>query len=114
MSGRRDVTIASGVIATALSGCVVGPNYAPPAPPLVERYTKEPLRQPSGASGIATAQGGPAGFYSIVVAVSAPLSDAGTLYHRQRASEDALLEAAARYKPAVLAAFQTVADALRA
>ena len=59
-SGHRLLTIASGVVAAALSGCVVGPNYAPPAPPLIEGHTKELPRQPSGASGVATAQGGPA------------------------------------------------------
>ncbi len=57
---------------------------------------------------------GPAGFYSVVGAVAQPLFDAGTLYHRQRASQDSLIEAQARYKSTVISAFQNVADSLRA
>lgn len=55
-----------------------------------------------------------ASFYSVAGTVSQPLFDAGTLYHRQRAAEDALVQAEARYKAVVIAAFQNVADALRA
>ena len=52
----------------------------------------------AGSSAINLTQffSGSGGFHSIVGAVSAPLFDAETLYHRQRASEDALLEAEAR------------------
>ncbi len=55
-----------------------------------------------------------ASFYSVAGTVSQPLFDAGTLYHRQRAAEDGLVQAQARYKGVVIAAFQNVADALRA
>jgi NodT family efflux transporter outer membrane factor (OMF) lipoprotein len=55
-----------------------------------------------------------ANFYSVAGTVSQPLFDAGTLYHRQRAAEDALVQAQAQYKAVVIAAFQNVADALRA
>ncbi|VVC57307.1 Histidine kinase (plasmid) [Beijerinckiaceae bacterium RH AL1] len=55
-----------------------------------------------------------ANFYSIAGTVSQPLFDAGTLYHRQRASEEGLVQAQARYKSIVIAAFQNVADALSA
>ena len=44
--------------AILLGACAVGPNYAPPAPPDVTGYTKGSLHDPSGAAGIATAQGG--------------------------------------------------------
>ncbi len=57
---RLPPAIVMSVAGLALSGCVVGPNYVPPDPPQVSGYTKEALRQPSGASGIRTAQGGSA------------------------------------------------------
>ena len=83
---------------------------------LANRLPQFRISGDAGSSAINLTQlfSGPAGFYSIVGSVSAPLFDAGTLYHRQRASEDALLEAEARYKSAALAALQNVADALRA
>lgn len=55
-----------------------------------------------------------ANFYSIAGTVSQPLFDAGTLYHRQRAAEQTLIQAQARHKAIVIGAFQNVADALRA
>ena len=55
-----------------------------------------------------------ANFYSVAGTVTQPLFDAGTLYHRQRAAEDNFVQAQARYKAIVLAAFQNVADVLRA
>ncbi len=48
------------LISTGLAGCAVGPNYGLPAPPETIGYTKESLREPFGASGIKTAQGGSA------------------------------------------------------
>ncbi|MBY0259476.1 MAG: hypothetical protein K2X24_17860, partial [Methylobacterium sp.] len=45
---------------TGLGGCVVGPDYVPPADPPVTRYTREPLANPSAADTIRTAHGGSA------------------------------------------------------
>lgn len=53
-------------------------------------------------------------FYGIVGTVAQPLFDAGTLFRRQRASEEALNQAQAQYKAVVIGAFQNVADTLRA
>ncbi len=53
-------------------------------------------------------------FYGIVGTVAQPLFDAGTLFRRQRASEETLNQAQAQYKAVVIAAFQNVADTLRA
>lgn len=55
-----------------------------------------------------------AGFFSILGQATQPLFDAGTLYRRQRASEEALTQTQAQYRAVVIAAFQNVADALRA
>lgn len=53
-------------------------------------------------------------FWSVIGNASQPLFDAGTLKHRQSAAEQALAEAAAQYRSAVLNAFQNVADSLHA
>lgn len=56
--------------------------------------------------------GGP--FWSLIGDVSQPLFDAGTLRHRQRAAEQALEQARAQYRLAVITGFQNVADTLHA
>ena len=43
-----------------LGGCMVGPDFVPPADPPVGRYTSEPLRNPSAADTIRTVHGGSA------------------------------------------------------
>jgi NodT family efflux transporter outer membrane factor (OMF) lipoprotein len=52
--------------------------------------------------------------YEIVGGLSAPLFQGGTLLHRQRAAEAQFTVATAQFKQAVIAAFQNVADVLRA
>src|ERR1700730_15463456 len=42
---RRCSGIAAAFVATIVSSCAVGPDFAPPAAPDVSRYTKEPLAQ---------------------------------------------------------------------
>jgi NodT family efflux transporter outer membrane factor (OMF) lipoprotein len=56
--------------------------------------------------------GGP--FWSIIGSVSQPVFDGGTLLHRERAADQALLQAAAQYRGTVIAAYQNVADTLHA
>jgi NodT family efflux transporter outer membrane factor (OMF) lipoprotein len=56
--------------------------------------------------------GGP--FWSLIAGVSQPLFAGGTLLHTKRAADQALLQAAAEYRQAVLAAYQNVADTLHA
>ena len=46
------------VMLTGLAGCAAGPNYSPPDPPSTIGYTRERLRDPSGAAAVKTAQGG--------------------------------------------------------
>jgi NodT family efflux transporter outer membrane factor (OMF) lipoprotein len=53
-------------------------------------------------------------FWTLAGGLTAPLFDAGTLLHKQRAAEAAFDQASEQYRGAVLAALQTVADALRA
>ncbi|WP_410824794.1 efflux transporter outer membrane subunit, partial [Methylobacterium oryzisoli] len=55
-----------------------------------------------------------AAFFTIIGQATQPIFDAGTLYRRQRASEEALAQAQAQYRATVIAAFQNVADSLRA
>ena len=55
-----------------------------------------------------------ASFFTVLGQVTAPIFDAGTLFRRQRASEEALTQAQAQYRAVVIGAFQNVADALRA
>lgn len=53
-------------------------------------------------------------FYTLAGNVAQPVLDGATLLNNQRAAEAGLNEAEARYKGAVVNAFQNVADALRA
>jgi NodT family efflux transporter outer membrane factor (OMF) lipoprotein len=53
-------------------------------------------------------------FWDVIGNVSQTIFDGGTLRHRQRAAEQALVQAAAQYRTTVLAAFQNVADTLHA
>jgi NodT family efflux transporter outer membrane factor (OMF) lipoprotein len=54
------------------------------------------------------------GVWSIAAAVAQPIFHGGTLLHEKRAAEAAYDEAAAQYRSTVIAAFQNVADSLRA
>ncbi|SDS70535.1 efflux transporter outer membrane subunit [Bradyrhizobium canariense] len=54
------------------------------------------------------------GFYTLVASTTAPIFDGFTLYNKQKAAEAALEQAEAQYRSTVIAAFQNVADALRA
>jgi NodT family efflux transporter outer membrane factor (OMF) lipoprotein len=58
------------------------------------------------------ASGGP--FWNIIAEATQPLFDGGTLRHRQRAAEQALVQAATQYQLTVIAAYQNVADTLHA
>jgi NodT family efflux transporter outer membrane factor (OMF) lipoprotein len=58
------------------------------------------------------APGGP--FWTLIGGVTMPVFDGGTLLHRQRAADEALMQAAYQYRSAVLAAYQNVADTLHA
>jgi NodT family efflux transporter outer membrane factor (OMF) lipoprotein len=53
-------------------------------------------------------------FWSLVGSAAQPLFDGGTLMYRQRAAEAGYEGAAALYRAAVIAAFQNVADCLKA
>jgi len=53
-------------------------------------------------------------FWSIVGGVTQPIFDGGTLLHRERAADEALMQAAYQYRSAVLTAYQNVADTLHA
>jgi len=73
----------------------------------------------SGAAGGTATQigqmfepGGP--FWSIIGGATQTLFDGGTLLHRERAADQALLQAAAEYRSTVLGAYQNVADTLHA
>lgn len=54
------------------------------------------------------------GFWTLGASLTQTLFDAGALIYRHRAAEDALDQAAAEYRAAVILAFQNVADTLRA
>jgi outer membrane protein TolC len=54
------------------------------------------------------------GLWTIAGDLTAPIFDAGTLKHRQRAAEAAYDQAEAQYRATVITAFQNVADALHA
>jgi NodT family efflux transporter outer membrane factor (OMF) lipoprotein len=56
--------------------------------------------------------GGP--FWNLVGDATAPIFDGGTLRHRQKAAEQALIQARAQYRQTLITAFQNVADTLRA
>jgi len=54
------------------------------------------------------------GVWSIAAGIAQPLFRSGTLLHEKRAAEAGYDEAAAQYRSTVIAAFQNVADSLRA
>ncbi|MBU6461255.1 MAG: TolC family protein [Bradyrhizobium sp.] len=54
------------------------------------------------------------GFYTLAAGVTAPIFDGFTLYNKQKAAEAGLDQAEAQYRATVIAAFQNVADSLRA
>ena len=54
------------------------------------------------------------GFYTLAAGVTQPIFDGFTLYNKQKAAEAGLDQAEAQYRSVVIAAFQNVADALRA
>src|SRR6202034_4192935 len=56
--------------------------------------------------------GGP--FWNLYGNVRQPIFQGGTLLHRERASKEALKQAAAQYQSTVIAAYQNVADTLHA
>ena len=56
--------------------------------------------------------GGP--FWNLTGNISQTIFDGNTLLHRQRAADQALIQAAAQYRSTVIGAFQNVADALHA
>jgi NodT family efflux transporter outer membrane factor (OMF) lipoprotein len=70
----------------------------------------------TGTTALALASLGAPGnvFWTIGGNVAATIFDAGALLHKQRAAEAALDAAKAQYRATVLAAFQNVADTLRA
>jgi NodT family efflux transporter outer membrane factor (OMF) lipoprotein len=53
-------------------------------------------------------------FWTLVGGATQPLFDGGTLLHRERAADEALMQAAYQYRDTVLAAYQNVADTLHA
>jgi NodT family efflux transporter outer membrane factor (OMF) lipoprotein len=55
-----------------------------------------------------------AGFWNLTGNVAQTLFDGNTLFHKQRAANEALIEAAAQYRSTVVSAFQNVADSLHA
>jgi NodT family efflux transporter outer membrane factor (OMF) lipoprotein len=73
----------------------------------------------SGVYGNSATQWGPlftpgGAFWSIIAGVSQPVFDGGTLLHRERAADEALMQAAYQYRSTVLSAYQNVADTLHA
>jgi outer membrane protein TolC len=56
--------------------------------------------------------GGP--FWNLVGDLTQPIFQGGTLLHRKRAAQQALLQAAAQYRSTVITAYQNVADSLHA
>ena len=56
--------------------------------------------------------GGP--FWTLTGGVTQPIFAGGTLLHRERGAKEALKQAAAQYRSAVLAAYQNVADTMHA
>lgn len=55
-----------------------------------------------------------ANFWTLVGSVSGTVFDGGTLLHKQRSADEALVQAAAQYRSTVLTAYQNVADTLHA
>ena len=55
-----------------------------------------------------------AGYWTLTGNIAQPLFDAGTLLHKERAADEALVQSAAQYRSTVITAFQNVADTLHA
>jgi NodT family efflux transporter outer membrane factor (OMF) lipoprotein len=53
-------------------------------------------------------------FWTLVGGVTQPIFEGGTLLHRERAADEALMQAAYQYRSTVLTAYQNVADTLHA
>jgi NodT family efflux transporter outer membrane factor (OMF) lipoprotein len=68
----------------------------------------------SASSGFSRLFSSGTGFWTLAGGVAQPIFDAGTLRNKQRAAEAEASEAFAKYRSIVLAAFQNVADVLRA
>ncbi len=54
------------------------------------------------------------GFWDLTAGITQPIFDGGTLKHRERAAQDAFIQAQEQYRSTVLTAFQNVADTLHA
>ncbi|GLS42332.1 histidine kinase [Methylobacterium brachythecii] len=104
---RPDVKAAEGLVQQASAGIGVA---------VANRLPQFTISANGGSSALQIAKlaTSAAGFYSIIGTVAQPIFDAGTLYRRQRASEEALTVAQAQYRQTVITAFQNVADTLRA
>ncbi|MCJ2109380.1 efflux transporter outer membrane subunit [Methylobacterium sp. E-041] len=104
---RPDVKAAEALVQQASAGIGVA---------VANRLPQFAITGAGGSSAVRLAQiANPgAGFFTILGQATAPIFDAGTLYRRQRASEETLTQAQAQYRAVVIAAFQNVADALRA
>jgi NodT family efflux transporter outer membrane factor (OMF) lipoprotein len=68
----------------------------------------------SSASQIASLLTPSTAFWELVGSVAQPIFDAGALYHRQAAAEQAYAQAKSEYRSAVINALQNVADVLHA
>jgi NodT family efflux transporter outer membrane factor (OMF) lipoprotein len=88
---------AAALLASLLGGCVVGPNFKPPAPPDVERYTATPL--PAGTIATPGVTGGAA--QRFVSGADIP-ADWWTLFHSRPLN--ALIEQALANNPNLKAA----------
>ncbi|MBD8907633.1 efflux transporter outer membrane subunit [Methylorubrum zatmanii] len=104
---RPDVKAAESQVRTASANVGVA---------VANRLPQFSITATAGASAVRLAQlANPgAAFFTIIGQATQPIFDAGTLYRRQRASEETLNQAQAQYRATVIAAFQNVADSLRA
>lgn len=62
--------------------------------------------------GLMFASGGP--YWNLIGSIAQTIFDGGTLLHRRRAADEALVQSAAQYRSTVLTAYQNVADTLHA
>lgn len=60
---RQRATVAAAMCACLVAGCAVGPDFRPPAPPVIERYTAEPL--PAGAQTLVEGRDIPAEWWTV-------------------------------------------------
>jgi NodT family efflux transporter outer membrane factor (OMF) lipoprotein len=82
---------------------------------IAERLPQITLSANAGKSWSSAPDLSPGGvFWSVGNNVTQKLFDAGTLAHKQRAAEETTNQSVAQYRSTVLAAFQNVADVLRA